>query len=124
MVGKNFDVDSGTEINLRDIDSDRRFAIKRRMDNNRIFFHHSNGVYNSKMGEAAKAILNVFGFTGLFFAFISNLKVAPYLSLAIGIISTLWAMFRMLKMMEDWLIRRAERKQAERDYKRDRRNSA
>jgi hypothetical protein len=124
MVGKDFNVDIGTEINLRDLDFDRRIAIERRMDSNRIFLHHRFRIHNNKMGEAAKAILNIFGFTGIAFAFISNLKVAPYLSLAVGIISTLWAFFKMLKMMEDWLIRRAERKEAERNYRRDKKHSA
>lgn len=119
MVGKNSYDNSGAEVDIRDLGTNRRIAVKRRMDNNRIFLHHSDGLYNSKMGEAAKSILNVFGYTGLFFAFISNIKVAPFISLAIGIISTLWALFRMLKMMEDWLIRRSERKRSDREYDED-----
>jgi hypothetical protein len=119
MVGKDFNGDSGTEVNLRDLDFNRSFISERRVGFNGIYLLNRFRVHNTKMGEAAKTIMNIFGFTGIFFAFISNLKVAPYLSLAIGIISTLWAMFRMLKMMEDWLIRRAERKEAERNYKRD-----
>lgn len=78
------------------------------------------------MGTALR-IFNTFGFTGLFFGFITNWNVNPLVSLAIGFISTVWAFFKMLKMGEDWLYRRAERKlkdleakkEKDADYKRE-----
>ena len=115
MVSKNTDDYCGTEVDLRDIDFDRRVAIERRMDTNGVFLRPGFRLHNRQMGEAAKVILNVFGFTGIIFAFIANLKIAPVLSYTLAVISILWALFRMLKMMEDWLIRRAERKQIYRD---------
>lgn len=115
MGSKNFSIHRDGKTNLRIVSIDKDIEYKRRMGINGIHFFNRLRIYYSKMGEAAKTLLNIFGLTGLFFGFISNIKVAPAISLTIGIISTVWAFFRMMKMGEDWLYRRAERREKERE---------
>ena len=113
MGNKNVYVDRGGKTPLRVVGADGSIKDKRKVDINGIHVFDSSRIYNSQMGEAAKILINIFGLTGLFFGFISNISVAPYISLAIGVISTAWAFFKMMKMWEDWRYRRAERRQKE-----------
>jgi hypothetical protein len=113
MGSKNFHVDRSRKANLRVVGINGGIEDKRKVGSNGFHFFNRVRIYYSKMGETAKILMNVFGITGLFFGFISNIKVAPYISLAIGIISILWAFFKAMKMFEDWLMRRAERREKE-----------
>ncbi len=89
-----------------DMDKAKRFS---RTDG--IHIHHRNRLYNSKMGEITVKILNWVGFTGMIYAFIANLSNS--LSIVIGIGSAIFLIFKILKMREDWLFRKAERKRHE-----------
>jgi hypothetical protein len=72
---------------------------------------NGNRLYNSKMGEVAVKILNVFGLMGLVYGFVSNLS--NIVSVFIGIGSLMWIVYRGLKERENWLHRKAERKRLE-----------
>lgn len=67
------------------------------------------------MGEITAKLLNLLGVTGVLFAFLANLPNA--ISVSMGIMMSVWLGFRILKMREDWLMRRSERRMHERENK-------
>ena len=85
---------------------------ERLRSSNGIYIHHGNRIHNTKMGELAKSLGNILGWTGALFAFLANLPLNP-ISILIGIGSAVFIWYKALKMREDMLIRRVERKEKE-----------
>ena len=107
-------MDSKFKICLPTTDSGKMDQAERLRSINGFLVRHNARLYTTKMGEITVKLLNVFGLTTLIFGFIANLPNA--ISVAIGLMSLVWVMFRVLKMREDWLFRRSERRKHERDY--------
>lgn len=81
------------------------------------FFVRTNiGLYSKKMGEiTGKFLLNLLGITTAVWGFLSNLPNP--ISILLGIISIMWTMWKALEKREDWLMKRSQRRQHERDNK-------
>lgn len=64
-------------------------------------------------------ILNIFGLSvyiiGIVANWFSNMNVG--LSILLGVVGLVWASFRALKMKEDWLVRKIERRSMQRKEK-------
>lgn len=115
MAYKNNDMHSGAQTHLRNPGDDRGSKIKRALDHNGLFFRNSFRLHNRKMGEITAKLLNLLGATGVIFAFLANLPNA--ISVSLGMMMLVWLGFRVLKMREDWLMRRSERRVHERENK-------
>ncbi len=84
-----------------------------RSDSNNWFYIPNNlWIYRKQMGEITfKVIANYVGLLGVIFGFLSNLN--NILSVFVGIGSLMYLVYRGLKERENWLYRKAERKQKE-----------
>lgn len=66
------------------------------------------------MGETVKFLVNTIGGTVFLMGIITNLN--NWIAIALGAAGFGYAVFRALRERENWLIRRVERKERERDY--------
>lgn len=83
--------------------------------------HVRNGVYpyswynNIKMADALKWMANTLGLTVYILGFLANL--GNIISVTLGVIGVAVAVVKCLKLYEDYLIRKIERRERERDFK-------
>lgn len=112
---KNVYMDSGNKIDLYRRTHNGMDKAERLRGNNGIYFHNGDRVHNTKMGEIAKSLGNILGWTSAFFAFLANLPNP--VSFILGIGSAMFIYYRALKVREDMLIKRVERKEKEYDLK-------
>lgn len=115
MGHKNFYRNSNMETSVfgtgdRWMDREERFS---QFDGDTV--HLSNKRNNSKMGEAFKTLANTIGITAWLMGVIANFN--NWIGLALGAAGFGFAVFRCLKERENWLIRRVERKERERNFK-------
>lgn len=102
-----------TKIIVRNTGNDRGDQNKRRVDINGNNFRNHTWIHNSKMGEIAAKLLNIAGLTGFILGFIANLN-SP-IAFVMGLIGIVYGLYKMLEKREDWLHKRSERRQHERE---------
>lgn len=95
-----------------------RAATISKRDGSDIYNTHKHN--NPKMAESIfEKILNIFGLSvyiiGIVANWFSNMNVG--LSILLGVVGLVWASFRALKMKEDWLVRKIERRSMQRKEK-------
>lgn len=113
MGNKNIYMGSSTKIIVRNTGNDRVDKDQRGVDINGNNFRNHTWIYNSKMGEALYKLLNIAGLTGFILGFIANLN-SP-IAFVMGLIGIVYGLYKMLEKREDWLHKRSERRQHERE---------
>lgn len=109
-------MDRNTKIHLPPVGSNEHFASKQDGGINWFYFRTNYRLYSKKMGEiTGKFLLNILGITTTIWGFLSNLPNP--VSILLGIVSLMWATYKMLEKREDWLYRRSERRKHEKDNK-------
>lgn len=78
--------------------------------------HHSGWNNYFQMAEI-KLLLHYMGFGAYILGILANL--GNIVSFTMGLVGLAWAFFMMLKKQEDWKIRKIERKEMERDFKKN-----
>ena len=115
MVTKNIYMGISNKIHLSATSSSEMDKAKRLGGTDWFFVRTNLGIYSKKMGEITAKLLNLLGLTTVFLGFLSNLPNP--ISVLLGIVSFMWALYRALKERENWLMRRSERRKHEKDNK-------
>lgn len=111
MGRKNIYMDRSNKIDLpvggnSGFDKTKRFG-----SNHWVYFPDNTRIYSKQMGEITLKVVNYVGLIGVVFGFLSNLN--NIISVFLGIGSLMFLVFKGLKERENWLYRKAERKQKE-----------
>lgn len=109
-------MDSNFKNNISGNNSGRMDKKERFGGADGVYIYHHDRIHTNKMGTLAAKLINILGLTTVFFAFLANINVSPFISICLGTIAIGWSFFRMMKMWEDWRIRRVERRTMEKNF--------
>lgn len=79
------------------------------------FIHYLSRHNNAKMAETVKYMLNALGISIYILGILANLS--NIVSVTLGVVGLAYAIIRAFKAYEDYLIRKIERMERQRDYK-------
>lgn len=114
MDTENICMDSKHKIHISFVSDSEADKAKRLGSINWLLFRTNSRLYSTKMGEiTGKFFINFLGITASIWGFLANLPNP--VSILLGIVSLMWATYKMLEKREDWLYRRSERRKHEKD---------
>lgn len=108
---KRFDMGSNLENDIRRPDSNRSNEGKYPFKYNGYAIRNYNRNNRTKMAEIAKIVFNYLGLTVFILGIFANL--GNIISVTMGFVGIVWGVIRVLKLYEDYLIRKIERKNME-----------